>query len=66
MNQFNNWDAVQKRSFIVVKFIRNGETAGLSLLEGDVLEKTDDIFVAGKIMMVKMSSSKYGWENEDH
>ncbi|KAJ5795842.1 uncharacterized protein N7518_004382 [Penicillium psychrosexuale] len=35
------------------EFIRNGETAGLPLLEGEVLEeKTDDVFVAGKIMMV--------------
>lgn len=52
INRFTSWDAVQKRSFVVVKFIRNGETAGLPLLEGEVLEKTDDIFVAGKIMMV--------------
>lgn len=52
INRFTSWDAVQKRSFVVVKFIRNGETAGLPLLEGEVLEKTDDVFVAGKIMMV--------------
>ncbi|CAG8891795.1 unnamed protein product [Penicillium egyptiacum] len=52
MNRFTSWDAVQKRSLIVVKFIRNGEMAGLPLLEGEVLGKTDDVFVAGKIMMV--------------
>lgn len=52
MNRFTSWEAVEKRSFAVVKFIRNGETAGLPLLEGEVLENTDDVFVAGKIMMV--------------
>lgn len=52
MNRFTSWEAVEKRSFVVVKFIRNGETAGLPLLEGEVLENTDDVFVAGKIMMV--------------
>lgn len=43
---------MEKRGFVVVKFIRNGETAGLPLLEGEVLENTDDVFVAGRIMMV--------------
>ncbi|KAJ5384191.1 hypothetical protein N7517_002102 [Penicillium concentricum] len=51
INRFTSWEAVEKRSFVVVKFIRNGETAGLPLLEGEVWEKTDDIFIAGKIMM---------------
>lgn len=42
---------MEKHRFVVVKFIRNGETAGLPLLEGERLEKSGDVFVAGKIMM---------------
>ncbi|KGO42339.1 Arylamine N-acetyltransferase [Penicillium expansum] len=51
MNRFTSWEAVEKHRFVVVKFIRNGETAGLPLLEGEGLEKSGDVFVAGKIMM---------------
>ncbi|KAJ5163887.1 uncharacterized protein N7500_005717 [Penicillium coprophilum] len=51
INRFTSWEAVEKRNFVVVKFIRNGETAGLPLLEEEVLEKTDDVFIAGKLMM---------------
>ncbi|OQE46984.1 hypothetical protein PENCOP_c001G08959 [Penicillium coprophilum] len=51
INRFTSWEAVEKRSFVVVKFIRNGETAALPLLEGEVSEKTDDVFIAGKLMM---------------
>ncbi|KAJ5616494.1 Arylamine N-acetyltransferase [Penicillium hordei] len=47
MNQFTSWEAVGKRSFVVVKFIRNGEKAGLPLLEGEVLENTDDVLSLG-------------------
>ncbi|CAG7965402.1 unnamed protein product [Penicillium olsonii] len=51
MNRFTSWDAVQKRSFIVVKFIRNGEIDGLPLLEGEG-ETSEDLSIVGKIMMV--------------
>ena len=52
INRFTSWDAVQKKSFILVKFIRNGETDGLPLLEGEVEQKGEGVFVVGKIMMV--------------
>ncbi|KAJ5960734.1 uncharacterized protein N7479_007884 [Penicillium vulpinum] len=52
INRFTSWEAVEKGNVLVVKFIRNGETAGLPLLEGEVLKMTDDVFIAGKIMMV--------------
>lgn len=52
MNRFTSWEAVEKRNSVVLKFIRNGETAGLPLLEGEVLENRDDVFVTGNIMMV--------------
>lgn len=52
MNRFTSWDAVQKKSFVVVKFLRNGETDGLPLLEGEGEQKGEGVFVVGKIMMV--------------
>lgn len=52
MNRFTSWETVEKHNFVVVKFIRNGETAGLPLLKSEMLENTNDVFVVGKIMMV--------------
>lgn len=54
MNRFTSWHAVQKRSYVVVKFIRNGETGGLPLLEGEGegMQGNGEAFVVGKIMMV--------------
>jgi hypothetical protein len=50
INRFTSWDAVQKRNFVVVKFVRNGETGELPLLEGE--GQGDGVSVVGKIMMV--------------
>ncbi|KAJ6091570.1 hypothetical protein N7467_003539 [Penicillium canescens] len=52
MNRFTSWDAVQKRSFVVVRFLRNGEDRGLSISEGDGVVGDGDVFVVGKVMMV--------------
>ncbi|OQE18701.1 hypothetical protein PENSTE_c017G08787 [Penicillium steckii] len=54
INRFTSWDARQKGNFWVVGFIRNGETFGLPLLEGEDTNNlvTEDVYVIGKIMFV--------------
>jgi arylamine N-acetyltransferase len=54
INRFTSWDAVQKGSYVVVKFIRNGETGRLPLLEGEGkgVQGNGEVSVVGKIMMV--------------
>jgi hypothetical protein len=54
VNRFTSWDAVQKGSFVVVRFVRNGEVGGISLLEGEGVGHEGDgkVFVVGKVMMV--------------
>lgn len=57
INRFTSWHAVQNRSFVVVKFIRNGEIEGLPLLKGEGQgqgqgQGQGDVAVVGKIMMV--------------
>jgi hypothetical protein len=52
INRFTSWDAVQKRRFVVVRFLRNGEDRGLSISEGNGVVGDGDVFVVGKVMMV--------------
>ncbi|KAJ5110493.1 hypothetical protein N7532_001028 [Penicillium argentinense] len=53
MNRFTSWEARERGNFWVVRFIRNGETRGLPLLEGEgSLLGEDDVSVVGKIMFV--------------
>jgi arylamine N-acetyltransferase len=52
VNRFTSWDAVQKGSYVVVKFVRSGETEGLPLIEGEGEGANEEVCVVGKIMMV--------------
>lgn len=53
INRYTSWEARERGNFWVVKFLRNGETAGLPVLDGEALnERPEDAYVVGKIMFV--------------
>ncbi|KAJ5594719.1 uncharacterized protein N7459_000927 [Penicillium hispanicum] len=53
INRYASWLTLQRGEQWIVKFLRGGETAGLPVLEGEVVDGVDgDIRVVGKIMLV--------------
>ncbi|KAJ5979705.1 hypothetical protein N7481_007003 [Penicillium waksmanii] len=53
INRYTSWEARERGNFWIVKFLRNGETAGLPVLDGEALnERPEDAYVVGKIMFV--------------
>ena len=53
MNRYTSWEALTKGNFWVVKFIRQDETDGLPLHDGEgVNQVSNGVQIVGKIMFV--------------
>ncbi|KAJ5688732.1 hypothetical protein N7462_003124 [Penicillium macrosclerotiorum] len=55
INHYTSWEALTKKNLWIVKFIRNGETYGLPLNQGDCIDRFSndvEVSVVGKLIFI--------------